>query len=43
VYVVHSEGVPHHEILIPFLDDVVLEVDLDAGRIVVELPEGLPQ
>lgn len=43
VYVVHSEDVPHHEILIPFLDDVVLEVDLDAGRIVVELPEGLPQ
>jgi len=29
------------ELLIPALTDVVLEIDIDAGRMLVELPEGL--
>lgn len=29
------------EVLIPALKDVVLEIDLDAGQMLVELPEGL--
>ncbi len=38
VYVVEgSKG----EILIPALDDVVLNVDLEAGKMIVRLPEGL--
>lgn len=38
VYVVRGED---REILIPALEDVVLEVDLEGGRIIVELMEGL--
>jgi 16S rRNA processing protein RimM len=38
VYVVRGGG---EGLLIPALDDVVLEIDLARGRMVVELPEGL--
>jgi 16S rRNA processing protein RimM len=38
VYVVQGEK---GEILIPAIEDVVLEVDLDGGRLTVELMEGL--
>ncbi len=38
VYVV--EG-PKGEVLIPALDDVILRIDLEAGRMLVKLPEGL--
>ncbi len=38
VYVVRG---PRGEVLIPALDDVVRRIDLDAGLMVVELPEGL--
>jgi 16S rRNA processing protein RimM len=38
VYVVRGE---QGELLLPALDDVVLEVDAKAGRIVVEVPEGI--
>ena len=38
VYVVDDST---REILIPALDDVVLEVDLQEGRMVIEPPEGL--
>lgn len=38
VYVVRG---PQGEILIPALKQVVLEVDLDQGKMKVELPEGL--
>jgi 16S rRNA processing protein RimM len=38
VYVVGDEG---QEILIPAIEDVVLEVDLEGRRIIVELMEGL--
>jgi 16S rRNA processing protein RimM len=38
VYVVRGEG---REILIPAIEEVVLEVDLEGGRITVELMEGL--
>jgi 16S rRNA processing protein RimM len=46
VYVVQSadaqssKGIPR-EILIPAIASVVLEVNLEAGRLLVELPEGL--
>ncbi|WP_243370753.1 ribosome maturation factor RimM [Geotalea sp. SG265] len=39
VYVVQGGG--NREILVPALDDVVLEVDPAAGRMTVRLPEGL--
>ncbi len=39
VYVVEDEQ--GHEILIPAIADVVKEVDLDTGRLVIELLEGL--
>lgn len=39
VYVVHSPD--QREILIPAIEEVVLEIDLEAGRLTVELPEGL--
>ena len=39
VYVVHEEG--RRDILIPALPDVVLDVDIDAGAMVVDLPDGL--
>lgn len=38
VYVVRAEG---REILIPAIEDVVLEINLAQGRLVVELMEGL--
>jgi 16S rRNA processing protein RimM len=41
VYVIQGPNASRGEILIPAIADVVLEVDLEAGRLVVELPEGL--
>jgi 16S rRNA processing protein RimM len=41
VYVVHGTYPGHGEILIPALESVVLEIDLEAARMVVDLPEGL--
>jgi 16S rRNA processing protein RimM len=41
VYVVRDHAPPHRETLIPAIEGVVLEVDLVAGRMEVELPEGL--
>lgn len=38
VYVVEGDG---REVLIPAIEEVVLEVDLRNGKIVVDLPEGL--
>jgi 16S rRNA processing protein RimM len=38
VYVTHG---PRGEVLIPALEDVVREVDLEAGRMIVRLPPGL--
>jgi 16S rRNA processing protein RimM len=38
VYVVEHDA---REILIPALADVILEVDLQGGRMVIEPPEGL--
>jgi 16S rRNA processing protein RimM len=38
VYAVRKDG---REVLIPALSDVVLAVDLNAGRMTVSLPEGL--
>ena len=39
VYVVSREGA--RDLLIPALRDVILEIDADAGRMVVDLPDGL--
>lgn len=39
VYVVHGAG--QREILIPAIESVVLHVDLEAGRLIVELPDEL--
>lgn len=39
VYVVHEEG--RRDILIPALPDVVLDVDVQAGKMLVSLPDGL--
>jgi 16S rRNA processing protein RimM len=41
VYVVQGPSLGRREVLIPAIEDVVLEVDLEAGRLVVELLEGL--
>jgi 16S rRNA processing protein RimM len=41
VYVVQAAGQRRRELLIPAIEDVVLEVDLEGSRLVVELPEGL--
>jgi 16S rRNA processing protein RimM len=41
VYVVRPVDPARREILIPAIEDVVLEVDLEADRLVVELPVGL--
>jgi len=38
VLVVRNRG---REVLLPFIDDVILDVDLDAGKITVRLLEGL--
>ena len=39
IYVVRDGS---REIILPVVDGVVVEVDLDAGRMVVKPPEGLP-
>jgi 16S rRNA processing protein RimM len=39
VYVVRDRS--GRQVLVPALKDVVLEIDVDAGRMVVKLPEGL--
>jgi 16S rRNA processing protein RimM len=41
VYVIHSPGPEPRDILIPALEDVVLEIDLEARRMTAALPEGL--
>ena len=41
VYVVRGAYPGQPEILLPAIESVVLEVDLESGRMVVELPEGL--
>ena len=41
VYVVYDARPGGREVLIPAIAGVVLEVDLGAGRLVVELPDGL--
>ena len=41
VYVIQSQDPRRGEILIPAIKGVVLEVDLAAGRMLIELPEGL--
>jgi len=41
VYVVRGVGAEQRDILIPAIEDVVLQIDLVAGRLVVELPNGL--
>ena len=38
VYVVESAG---KELLIPAIEDVICEVDLQSGKLIVDLPEGL--
>jgi 16S rRNA processing protein RimM len=38
VYSVESEG---REVLIPAVDEIITEVDLEGGRIVIDPPEGL--
>ncbi len=37
----HMEHVDGHEVLIPFVEPIVPDVDLDAGRITVTPPAGL--
>lgn len=39
VYVVHEEG--RRDILIPAIPEVVLDVDVEAGTMIVRLPDGL--
>ncbi len=39
VYVIANQGQP--DLLIPVIAEVIEQVDLDAGRLVVHLPEGL--
>ncbi len=41
VYVVRRAASNGREILIPAIDSVVLKVDLEAGRLLVDLPDGL--
>jgi 16S rRNA processing protein RimM len=41
VYVIRGPEPNHRQILVPAIEEVVLEIDLEAGRLVVELPEGL--
>ncbi len=38
VYVVDREG---EELLVPAIEDVIREIDLDAKKVIVDLPEGL--
>jgi 16S rRNA processing protein RimM len=41
VYVIRRAGPGERELLIPAIEEVVLEVDLEGGRLVVELIDGL--
>jgi 16S rRNA processing protein RimM len=41
VYVVRRPGPVQQDLLIPAIEDVVLKVDPEAGRLIVELPSGL--
>ncbi|MCR8968768.1 ribosome maturation factor RimM [Facklamia sp. 7083-14-GEN3] len=41
VWVVKAEKAKQKDILLPFIDDVVKEVNLTEGRVLVELMEGL--
>lgn len=41
VYVIQSPDSGRRELLLPAIAGVVLQVDLDAGRLIVEVPEGL--
>jgi 16S rRNA processing protein RimM len=41
VLVIRTQDEPSRQVLVPDIPDVVLEVDLEAGRIVVQLPPGL--
>ncbi|MGF3113962.1 ribosome maturation factor RimM [Facklamia sp. P12937] len=41
VWVVKAEKAKQKDILLPFIDDVVKEVDLAQGKVTVELMEGL--
>ena len=41
VLVVRSLGEPPRQVLLPDIPDVVIDVDLEAGRIVVQVPPGL--
>lgn len=41
VYVIRGREPNGREILIPAVEDVVLEIDLEGGRLLVELPNGL--
>ncbi len=41
VYVARSQAPEGREVLIPAIEGVLVQVDLDAGRLVVDLPEGL--
>jgi 16S rRNA processing protein RimM len=41
VYVVRGTGPDRRDLLIPATEEVILEVDLEGGRLVVELLEGL--
>jgi 16S rRNA processing protein RimM len=41
VYVVRNPGPGERDLLIPAIEEVVLEVDLEGGRLIVELMEGL--
>ena len=41
VWVVQSNQPGKRDILLPYIEDVVLEVDLELGRVIVDLMEGL--
>jgi len=41
VYVVQSTASDRREILLPAIKDVIVEIDLAGGRMVVQVPEGL--
>jgi 16S rRNA processing protein RimM len=41
VYVIRDSSGTRDEILVPAISGVVLQIDLAAGRLVVDLPEGL--
>lgn len=41
VYIVRGAAPGARDLLIPAIADVIQEIDLDAGRMIVELPDGL--